>query len=90
MPFLNLNTFQHSLLYQAWHSRECFLGRLETLRSFGDQNDHDFIQSQLAGSNCFETKQCQILKQYSYDCFDCQRNARRVYAERYRFGRRNL
>ena len=46
------------------------------LCSFGDQSDHDFIQSQPAGSNCFETKQCQNLKQYNHDCFDCQRNAR--------------
>ena len=50
----------------------------QTLRSFGDQNDHDFIQSQPAGSNCFETKQCQNVKQYNHDCFDCQRNARRI------------
>ena len=49
-----------------------------SLRSFGDPNDHDFIQSQPAGSNCFETKQCQNLKQYNHDCFDCQRNARSV------------
>ena len=46
------------------------------MRSFGDQNDHDFIQRQPAGSNCFETKQCQNVKQYNHDCFDCQRNAR--------------
>ena len=29
-----------------------------TLRSFGNQSNHDFIQSQRAGSNCFEKKQC--------------------------------
>ena len=28
------------------------------LRSFGDQSNHNFIQSQPAGSNLFETKQC--------------------------------
>ena len=68
-----------SMLYNAnagpFRIRKIFC-KVLPLRSFGDQSDHDFIQSQPAGSNCFETKQCQNLKQYNHDCFDCQRNAR--------------
>ena len=46
-----------NLLFQNAEGLAKF-GEILALRSFGNQSNHDFIQSQRARSNCFETKQC--------------------------------